>query len=656
MATVITVHGTFAHAGGAATAAADGSRVPPPATGLVGSAAPGLDRQWWEPGSRFEQEIREFVEAPGGTLDVTRFEWSGANSELGRREAGSKLLARLKEYEARKEPYCLIGHSHGGSVIAAALLEGGARRVPLNHLKRWITVGTPFVSLRKETWLFARLDLLRKVIFVASMMLLLMFLFYLVNDITSGRPLLFGASFPGILVVLGVMMSLPMLVTYVLFRYFDGKSMLNYSGRAVRRARETFASRWLSLAHKDDEAIQGLTFLPGAKLYFFSPTYAVSTITALSVFALPLMYLLIVTSPSTMVGIADWLNSEMYGSRASPATEKALQDARRRVTEARKAAIERSVKGGSEGRERSPEERRAIWAEYRDMRRSLEARFPDLPAAERAQRFRSRFFEQDDAPCAGGKLCGGGHDLRINSGLLLHVVTDELTWAVGGGDSADRQGRFIWSLLLPAILVPSLAGLVALALMMAVRMVAVVVSRLSSHVLNQMTNAEVKRAAFGNDTEGEIAIGAIDRPAWIERSPPRLPGSLGDRVTDYSNGIASQSLAKFRNAIGQLAAVDPKHTADTAITTYFTWKELVHSAYFDVPEFRKLVAQAVSRTDGFAPTARFKADPDFARSAQWLAEIETTPGTITPPGSTTPGPEDAAAVAAALASTVKAEP
>ena len=59
----------------------------------------------------------------------------------------------------------------------------------------------------------------------------------------------------------------------------------------------------------------------------------------------------------------------------------------------------------------------------------------------------------------------------------------------------------------------------------------------------------------------------------------------------------------------------------------------MHASYFDVPEFRKLIAQAVSRAEGFAPSEKFKADPDFQRTAQWLAEIEGTPGTTEVPGS-----------------------
>jgi hypothetical protein len=163
----------------------------------------------------------------------------------------------------------------------------------------------------------------------------------------------------------------------------------------------------------------------------------------------------------------------------------------------------------------------------------------------------------------------------------------------------------------------------------------------------------VKRAAFGNDTEGEVAVGAVDRPEWIERSQPRLPAGVGDLVTSYANGVASNSLAKFRKAIGQLASAEPKHSADTAITTYFTWKELVHASYFDVPEVRKLIAQAVSRAEGFAPSAAFRADPDFARTAQWLAEIEGSPA---PTLDEQPSDADTGAVAAVVASTVKAAP
>jgi hypothetical protein len=236
-------------------------------------------------------------------------------------------------------------------------------------------------------------------------------------------------------------------------------------------------------------------------------------------------------------------------------------------------------------------------------------------------------------------------------------VTDELASAFGGEEIETRSRRAdIKQLLIPAVLVPIIFGAFSLLLMLIIHSVAKVISGSISVLLNNITNAEVKRAAFGNDTEGEIAIGAIDRPSWIERSPPRLPAGIADLVTAYSNGAANQSLAKFRRAIGQLASAEPKHTADTAITTYFTWKELVHGSYFDVPPFCKLVAQSISRAEGFGPSRNFRADPDYRLTAQWLAEIEESPATVPPPASSPPTIEDVGAVSAVVASTVKREP
>ena len=70
MATIITVHGTFAK---------------PTETDLEGGSSP--DLQWWEAQSTFEHDLRELVEARDGRLDVVPFVWPGDNSEVERRGA-----------------------------------------------------------------------------------------------------------------------------------------------------------------------------------------------------------------------------------------------------------------------------------------------------------------------------------------------------------------------------------------------------------------------------------------------------------------------------------------------------------------------------------------------------------------------------------------
>lgn len=638
MASIITVHGTFA-----APTAADPN----------GGPAPEL--QWWEAGSAFEREIRDLVEARDGELNFVPFPWAGDNSEVERREAGEKLTRLMRDLEAKSEPYCIVGHSHGGSILSDALLNSAARRRSLANLKRWITVGTPFVKLRKELWLLTRLSLMRKVIFVASMMLLLMFLVYLVASQTGGERTVFGGTFPRVWVFTGLLASLPAFVFYIVLSWLDRRSMPSYHRRTTRRARTHFAGRWLPLSHPDDEAIQGLSLLPDARLDFFDKSFAVSTITLLSVITLPIIYFMILLSPPAMVHIAEWLKTEIYDSNASPEAEAALASLRSQLLLARKA--EGQVATGESGAAVStPQDRRAAWQQYRAKRQELAQKYPNLDTIERGLRFKKRFFEKNGQPCEGGTLCGEGRDLVINSGLLLHVVTDELSWALGAADLEDRSKRWFWSLFVPAIIVPAVLGALALILMVLIQGIATFVSAVVSKLLNSITNAEVKRAAYGNDTDGEVAIGALDRPTWIEKSLPRLPAPVADLITNYSNAAASLSIAKFRHAIGQIRFAVPPHTADTAISTYFTWKELVHASYFDVPEFRKLIAQAISRSDGFIASENFRADPDFAKTAQWLDAIEGGPTTTEEPADRGPTPQDSKAVAAVVGSTVKASP
>jgi hypothetical protein len=169
MATIITVHGTFAHMGGEPTEV----------------AAPGVEPQWWQRGSPTEADLEKLVQSSDGPVRFVPFIWNGDNSVLARREAGSELLKRMQELDKDDENYCVVSHSHGGSVVSAALMEASSRGKKLSGLQRWITVGTPFVKLRKETTLFLRLTLFQKAMFVASLMLLLMLGFYAAGEVVT---------------------------------------------------------------------------------------------------------------------------------------------------------------------------------------------------------------------------------------------------------------------------------------------------------------------------------------------------------------------------------------------------------------------------------------------------------------------------------------
>ena len=154
---------------------------------LIRQSGSTVESQWWEIPSTFEHDLRELASVRMAS-SRSSIEWGGDDSELERRCAGLRLSEELRELEARNEPYCVIGHSHGGSVVStASAFERGAQAAAAKPGKRWITVGTPFGDYREELWLLTRLSLIRKVIFVASMMSLLMFLVYLFSTSLSGE-------------------------------------------------------------------------------------------------------------------------------------------------------------------------------------------------------------------------------------------------------------------------------------------------------------------------------------------------------------------------------------------------------------------------------------------------------------------------------------
>jgi len=130
VATIVAVHGTFA-------------------------TGPEEGEDWWQKGGTLERDLRELVEADDSRLDFVPHVWDGQNSETSRRAAGQSLLKRIAGLEQDGQKYCLIGHSHGGSVIASARSAAGARRNAMPGLSRWLTVGTPFIWGKRRGFLFS---------------------------------------------------------------------------------------------------------------------------------------------------------------------------------------------------------------------------------------------------------------------------------------------------------------------------------------------------------------------------------------------------------------------------------------------------------------------------------------------------------------------
>lgn len=102
--------------------------------------------KWWQAGSpaanKLQKVLPENVRVAEGD-EV--FHWSGENGDRARSKAASQLIEHLRPLEESGRPYHLVGHSHGGSVIWNALRMATLAGKPLDGLKSWTTVGTPFL-------------------------------------------------------------------------------------------------------------------------------------------------------------------------------------------------------------------------------------------------------------------------------------------------------------------------------------------------------------------------------------------------------------------------------------------------------------------------------------------------------------------------------
>jgi hypothetical protein len=273
--TIVSIHGTYA-------------------------AGPEAGDQWWQRGSPFERRLRECIEATEGAISFQPLLWDGHNSEVSRRKAAASLLKRCEELEERAEPYVLIGHSHGGSVISNALLLASEAKLALPNLMQAVTVGTPFIHVAKRSALLS---------IAVPVLLIIVFLVALgaavssaitpegfLNDRLIALDPVFkpkpkcsagSQSIPeppqGQLIKLSCSDNLwqsplkiiertyqlieALAALFVIKLFIDERAKADHAiGPAnIRRTSERYASRWLGLAHPLDEAIGGLSRVINAK-------------------------------------------------------------------------------------------------------------------------------------------------------------------------------------------------------------------------------------------------------------------------------------------------------------------------------------------------------------------------------------------------------
>ncbi len=550
MATILTVHGT-------------------------GATGPETGEQWWQKGSEFEGRMRRLVEPEEGDAGELNFQpviWDGANSETSRRATGTELCGKMNELEARGEPYSIIGHSHGGSVISAALINHAGKRCTLDHLKSWITVGTPFIQSRKERFLFLRLGVIGKVTFGVLLLLNLVFALPFVIPVTTGyigQGVMNGLNAITFffLVLFIIVMFIPIIAFYLAARRMERGNMHRYDGAAKSFLIKEFRPRFVSLWHRDDEAIQGLGALKLLSFDIFETNFAVRGIKVISFLIVPALCAILVFSPGLMKDLFDTLKPMYYRTFANAK----VYEGSNKIGEKH-----RSIKIGVSVERQLPENGKDVGV---NIVTAAKLFYGVLEYA--ACKMTSNFIKCDDANRQG---------ITIGFATLLALVFFKVLSYSGGWVSRLISTGF-------------------------------------SRMLNPIARGQIRASAFGSDAEEGTAVDARAWPMWMERGQPALPDELANEIQVHADKAAALAIPKFRNAARLFASSrDDANPASTGsknasstdmLSDYLTWDELIHTSYFTNQRFCKLVAYALTQNGGLRASAAFKADPDYALVAKW---------------------------------------
>jgi hypothetical protein len=569
MATIITVHGTF-------------------------SSGPESGEKWWQKGSPLENELRSLVEGEDGRLDFVPHVWDGLNSENSRRAAGEELFNRLIGLEKKGERYCLIGHSHGGSVVLASLLNSTRRRRKLSGLSRWITVATPFIAFARKPLLFFRLGLLGKAALAAmltySALLALGLFTFPVDYYTTTKPNQLMLA-----VVVLVLAVVPYLFFHTIVSWVADRRIIN--SEAVLRTNVNGILLWRQYG-----ILVRLLYVS-----VFSITVVACAVVALwphltigdSWFSRLLMIIVFAVAFLFFHFLLAWI----------------LRVSNQRIGKHPMAAI--------------------AWSS-----RWLSLRHPQDEAIEGLSilpRISVPIFGKEFAVAPFTLASVIAFPMLIVAATLSPAFVGWLKWLtemVGGKDENLNNIAYvifalpfvmlkILGLEFSLFMVPLAAAIFFTAAIMLVaisRFIATVVSRLLSSVLDRVAWDQIRASAYGNDTLSENAQSAADTPSSISPQPP-LPQSLAAEISKLADNAMAMSASKFRASFNRLAFAEDKRIRSDLISEYLTWDELVHTAYFKVPLFNKLLAYSIARSEGFRPTATFLADPDYIRVATWYGEL-----------------------------------
>jgi len=136
----------------------------------------------------------------------------------------------------------------------------------------------------------------------------------------------------------------------------------------------------------------------------------------------------------------------------------------------------------------------------------------------------------------------------------------------------------------------------------------------------------VRQETWGNDRRGESVRSVSATPPLFKPQYAPLPDAIASKIARYSEAHATETLRKARELLGMTATATAMGDIGRDLSSQLSWRELIHTSYFEIDEFIALLAAALRRSGLSSSKAEKIADAisdDMVE--EWLKEISTLP-------------------------------
>ena len=534
------------------------------------------DPKWWQPESDFSRDL--LAQAGGGK--IVPFVWDGKNDELSRRDAAEKLLWELTEYDEREEDVTLIGHSHGGSVISTALKLATSTKRDFDHIKGVITVGTPFIRMKPQRWLWERLDFSGQLALLYSIFLTFLVISSFITIVIFGVSMTdagqmgeaaemvqqrkgmdeyavqvqqmeaqIEAARNDRTVALATISSSMLFIGLTWYMLLRSQRRIRalHSKQVAQEFHDQFSLVWTALFDKRDEAINGLRRVYDLNLTLMQPTQSRGF--------LRLVVVLIVVFFLGSAVVAD----ELLG---------ALE-------------IARDYLPG--------------WTFMSDPQ---------------VQAWLQWYAEESIAADVHWTLWSSiAEPLAFEIMLWYNInIAPSLTFLPDfvNATAYDDRGQPTFAL---SFLIDVISVLSKLLIVIAVFPLTDIINRLFfgnflARRLNAAFGNQVKRQALGNTTKGEDVAGVGRVPqGWDDSHAVPMSEKASLALCEFAADHAKESLLNVQNVLAD-DTIHTDHNLIDELTEQLSWRELIHTSYFRVPESKEFIIHETLRRVGIRPVAQ----------------------------------------------------